>query len=70
MTVTLVLFGLLFLLLAINVPVGFAVGLSAAGALLCLPRINLEVMVTRMFSGVASFLIVSILLFLLLGEIM
>ena len=70
MTVTLVLFGLLFLLLAINVPVGFAVGLSAAGALLCLPRINLEVMVTRMFSGVDSFLIVSILLFLLLGEIM
>ena len=70
MTVTLVLFGLLFLLLAINVPVGFAVGLSAAGALLWLPRINLEVMVTRMFSGVDSFLIVSILLFLLLGEIM
>ena len=70
MTVTLVLFGLLFLLLAMNVPVGFAVGLSAAGALLCLPRINLEVMVTRMFSGVDSFLILSILLFLLLGEIM
>lgn len=70
MTITLVLFGLLFLMLAINVPVGFAVGLSAVGALLCLPRINLEVLVTRMFSGVDSFLIVSILLFLLLGEIM
>jgi C4-dicarboxylate transporter DctM subunit len=69
-TVSLVLFGLLFLFMAANMPVGFAVGLSAAAALLVLPNVKVEVLVSRMFSGIDSFLIVSILLFLLLGEIM
>ncbi len=70
MITTLVLFGSLFLLMAIAMPVAFAVGLAAAAALTVLPRVNFEVIVSRMFSGIDSFLIVSILLFLLLGEIM
>lgn len=67
---TLVLFGVMLTLFALNVPIPFSLGLAAAAALLSLPGVTLEVIVQRMFFGLDSFVILSVPLFLLLGELM
>jgi len=64
------LFGTMLLLFALSVPVAVALGLAATAALMTMPSVNLEVVVTRMFYGLDSFLILSVPLFLLLGELM
>jgi C4-dicarboxylate transporter DctM subunit len=66
----LTLFGSMLLLFLLNVPIAFSVGLAAAAALLTMPNVSLEVIVQRMFYGLNSFLILSVPLFLLFGDLM
>jgi tripartite ATP-independent transporter DctM subunit len=65
-----VLFGIMLTLFALSVPIPFSLGLAGTAALLTMPRVSLEVIVQRMFFGLDSFLILSVPLFLLLGELM
>ena len=67
---TAVLFGSMLVLFALSVPIAFGVGLAAASAILVMPRVSFEVIVQRMFYGLDSFLILSVPLFLLFGELM
>ncbi len=67
---TAVLFGVMLVLFVMNVPIPFSLGLAATAALLTLPNVTLEVIVQRMFFGLDSFVILSVPLFLLLGELM
>jgi tripartite ATP-independent transporter DctM subunit len=67
---TATLFGSMLLLFALSVPIAFGVGLAAAAAILVMPKVSLEVIVQRMFYGLDSFLILSVPLFLLFGELM
>jgi tripartite ATP-independent transporter DctM subunit len=67
---TLTLFGVMALLFIANVPIPISIGLAATAALLTLPNVTLEVIVQRMFFGLDSFVILSVPLFLLLGELM
>lgn len=66
----LVLFGVMLAMFAIGVSIAAGMGLSAAAALLMLPRSGLEIVPQRMFLGLDSFVILSVPLFLLLGEVM
>ena len=66
----LVLFGVMLVMFAIGVSIAAGMGLSAAAALLMLPRSGLEIVPQRMFLGLDSFVILSVPLFLLLGEVM
>lgn len=66
----LVLFGVMLLMFAIGVSIAAGMGLSAAAALLMLPRSGLEIVPQRMFLGLDSFVILAVPLFLLLGEVM
>jgi C4-dicarboxylate transporter, DctM subunit len=65
-----VLFGVMLTLFALSVPIPFSLGLAGTAALMTMPRVSLEVIVQRMFFGLDSFLILSVPLFLLLGELM
>ena len=67
---TAVLFGSMLVLFALSVPIAFGVGLAAASAILVMPKVSFEVIVQRMFYGLDSFLILSVPLFLLFGELM
>ena len=67
---TLTLFGVMLVLFIANVPIPISLGLAATAALLTLPNVTLEVIVQRMFFGLDSFVILSVPLFLLLGELM
>jgi tripartite ATP-independent transporter DctM subunit len=67
---SMVLFGTMLVLFALNVPIAIALGIAATLALLTLPGVGVEVLVQRMFYGLDSFLILSVPLFLLLGEVM
>ena len=67
---TLTLFGVMLVLFIANVPIPISIGLAATAALLTLPNVTLEVIVQRMFFGLDSFVILSVPLFLLLGELM
>lgn len=68
--ISLVLFGCLLVLLSLDVPIAFAIGVAGTAAVLAMQRVNLEIIVQRMFYGVDSFLLLAVPLFLLLGEIM
>ena len=61
---------LFFLLLAINVPVSFAFGLATLAAVLTVPNLPLNSLVTRMFVGVDSFTLLAVPFFILAGELM
>jgi tripartite ATP-independent transporter DctM subunit len=65
-----ILFSAMLLLFALNVPIGIGLGLAGVAGLLTFPRVGIEVLASRMFYGLDSFLILSVPLFLLLGEIM
>ena len=67
---TATLFGVMLVLFIANVPIPVSIGLAATAALLMLPNVTLEVIVQRMFFGLDSFVILSVPLFLLLGELM
>jgi C4-dicarboxylate transporter DctM subunit len=68
--VTVALFGGMLLLFALSVPIPVSLGLAAAGALSVMGTVSFEVIVQRMFYGLESFVILSVPLFLLLGELM
>ena len=65
-----VLFGTLLVLLALGVPIAFAMGITGFAAIQLLPRAGSEVIAQRMFNGLDSFLILAVPLFLFLGEVM
>lgn len=65
-----VLFVLFFALLFINLPVGFAIGLSSMIALCVYGDLPLSVIITKMYSGVDSFTLLAIPFFIAAGEIM
>ncbi len=66
----LVLFGVFFLLLAVGRPIAFTMGLSGLAALLTMGNVPLVIMVQRLYSGVDSWSLLAIPLFLLAGELM
>jgi len=66
-----ILFGLLFTLILLGVPVAFAAGLAAfIACFTCLPTVPAMVVVQRMFAGLNSFSTMCIPFFLLAGEFM
>ena len=67
---TSILFSVMLLLFAIGLPVAVSMGMAAAAALMLMPRVSFEIIVQRMFYGLDSFIILSVPLFLLLGELM
>ena len=66
----LVLFSLFFILLFINLPVAFSIGISSMVALCFYGDLPLSAIVTRMYSGVDSFTLLAIPFFIAAGEIM
>lgn len=71
MSVTLmVLLGAFIALLLIFLPISFCIGLSSVAALLAKGRITLQVVPQRIFTSLDSFTLLSIPLFILVGDIM
>ena len=70
MTIPFVLFGSLVFLLLINVPVSFALALSAAATLLWEGYTPLMQVIQRMYAGANSWLLLAIPFFMLTGQIM
>ncbi len=64
------LFVIFFILLFINMPVGIAIGLSSVTVLYFFSDVPLNTVITRMYSGVDSFTLLSIPFFILAGELM
>ena len=65
-----VLFTTFFILLALGTPIVFTMGISSLVALLFAGDIPLAIMVQRLYSGVSSWSLLAIPLFLLAGELM
>lgn len=70
MTVAIVLFAALVVAIIVNVPVGFAIGLSSIGAVLSDGRLSSTYVVQQLVSGTDSFPLMAIPLFILAGELM
>lgn len=70
MVVVMVLFAALFVAIIVNVPVGFAIGLSSIGAVLADGRLSSTYVVQQLVSGTDSFPLMAIPLFILAGELM
>jgi TRAP-type C4-dicarboxylate transport system permease small subunit len=66
----LVLFGSFFLLLAIRVPVAFALGLAALPVLILEPRLSPMVLFNEMFKSYNSFILLAVPFFLLTANLM
>lgn len=69
MNINLILFGTFFVLLILNVPIAYCLGLSAALSLV-VAGIPLSVVVTNLSAGIGKFLLLSIPFFVLAGNIM
>ena len=69
MSVNLILFGLFVILLVLNVPISFCLGLSAIAALLY-KHIPLSVIATNLYTNTSKFLLLAIPFFVLAGNIM
>ncbi len=67
---TIVLFGLFFLLLLIGVPIAVSLGLSSMISLMIFSNTNMMVLVQKTFSGLDSFTLLAIPLFILAGNVM
>ena len=67
--INLILFGSFFLLLVLNVPIAYCLGLSSIFALLY-AHIPLSVVATNMYTGISKFLLLAIPFFVLAGNIM
>ncbi|MEM9784809.1 MAG: TRAP transporter large permease [Pseudomonadota bacterium] len=65
-----VLFVTFFILLLINMPIAFALGIAAATTLLVDPTLPINSIVTRAFVGVDSFTLLAIPFFIIAGELM
>lgn len=70
MVVVMVLFAALFVAIIVNVPVGFAIGLSSIGAVLADGRLSSTYVVQQLVAGADSFPLMAIPLFILAGELM
>ena len=70
MGVAIVLFATLAVALIVNVPVGFAIGLSSIAAILADGRLSATYIVQQLISGTDSFPLMAIPLFILAGELM
>jgi tripartite ATP-independent transporter DctM subunit len=64
------LFGIFFVLLLINMPIAFALGISTAITLMLDSTLPLNTIVTRAFAGVDSFTLLAIPFFIIAGELM
>ena len=64
------LFAIFFVLLLINMPIAFALGISTAITLLLDSTLPLNTIVTRAFAGVDSFTLLAIPFFIIAGELM
>ena len=64
------LFAVFLLLLAINLPVAFALGLATLAAITYSETLPLSTLVTQMFSGIDSFTLLAIPFFIVAGEVM
>lgn len=64
------LFGIMLLLIAINTPIGFAIGIASVLTIAQLKGLSVSVIASRMFTGIDSFVFTSVPLFILLGEIL
>ena len=69
MSVNLILFGLFVILLLLNVPISFCLGLSAIAALVY-KHIPLSVIATNLYTNTSKFLLLAIPFFVLAGNIM
>ena len=67
---TLVLFGLLVLLFALNTPIAVAVGVSAVAAFMLQGDMNLMLVTQRMYAGADSFPLMAVPLFMIAGNLM
>lgn len=67
---TLVLFGLLVLLFALNTPIAVAVGVSAVAAFILQGDMNLMLVTQRMYAGADSFPLMAVPLFMIAGNLM
>lgn len=67
--VNIILFGSFFVLLFLNVPVGFCLGISSILSLLYV-NMSLSVIATNMYTGMSKFLLLAIPFFVLSGNIM
>lgn len=65
-----ILFLTFFILLLINMPIAFALGIAAAVTLLADPTLPINSIVTRAFVGVDSFTLLAIPFFIIAGELM
>lgn len=71
MNMTLLLFGALFVLIAVGVPVAFSIGLASLITLIiAVPDISLTVVAQRMYAGINSFSLLCIPFFIISGEFM
>jgi len=69
-TAALILFGTFFFLLAIRVPVAFALGLAALPILVIEPRLSPMVLMNEMFKAYNSFILLAVPFFLLTANLM
>ena len=67
--VNLILFGSFFIMLLLNIPIAFCLGLSAVFSLLY-AGMPLNILATNVYSGMAKFLLLAIPFFVLAGNIM
>ena len=65
-----ILFITFFVLLLINMPIAFALGIAALTTLLFDPTLPINSIVTRAFVGVDSFTLLAIPFFIIAGELM
>ena len=70
MTSALILFGLLFLLLALCVPVGYAIGLACCGLALFTGTCDLSMIPAKMITGNDSFIFLAVPMFTFAGYLM
>jgi tripartite ATP-independent transporter DctM subunit len=64
------LFAAMLALIALGAPIAAAIGAAATLTLVLFYNVNLEIVASRLFYGLDSFLILAVPLFLLLGEVM
>lgn len=67
---TAILFGAFFVLLAIGVPIGIALGAASMLAILYVPFLSLDLYALGLVSGIDSFTLIAVVLFTLAGNVM
>ena len=65
-----ILLGLLFVLIALGVPIGFALALATVPSILLEPRLSVVMVVQRTYHSLDTFLLLAVPLFLLAGNLM